>query len=229
MAMLGVPYDAQALAPRRPHRAAAGGRRSPTKLDSRGRAAGLADKEVIALIAYLQRLGVDIRSSNRKEVPSDPPLRARVGADAGAVRRARARAVPRACSSRSRSATAASAAPPSTPRAPSCRSPTTREVRDDATRPEREPRRGARAAPTAPSRRAELIDHAYDGIHEYDNPLPGWWRAIVLGDDRVRGRLLRRTSTSRGWGRTPDESYQAALADYDEQARRCATRPMPRT
>ena len=24
----------------------------------------------------------------------------------------------------------------------------------------------------------ELLDHDYDGIHEYDNPMPGWWVAI---------------------------------------------------
>lgn len=27
----------------------------------------------------------------------------------------------------------------------------------------------------------ELLDHEYDGIREYDNPLPGWWTAIFIG------------------------------------------------
>ncbi len=26
-----------------------------------------------------------------------------------------------------------------------------------------------------------LLDHNYDGIQEFDNPLPGWWKAIFLG------------------------------------------------
>ncbi len=30
--------------------------------------------------------------------------------------------------------------------------------------------------PTGP-----LTDHAYDGIREYDNPLPGWWTWIFVG------------------------------------------------
>jgi cytochrome c oxidase cbb3-type subunit 3 len=27
---------------------------------------------------------------------------------------------------------------------------------------------------------AELTDHAYDGIQEYDNPLPGWWSLLFF-------------------------------------------------
>jgi cytochrome c oxidase cbb3-type subunit 3 len=27
----------------------------------------------------------------------------------------------------------------------------------------------------------ELLEHEYDGIREYDNPLPGWWVAIFWG------------------------------------------------
>ncbi len=27
----------------------------------------------------------------------------------------------------------------------------------------------------------ELLDHEYDGIREYDNPMPGWWKWIFVG------------------------------------------------
>ena len=27
----------------------------------------------------------------------------------------------------------------------------------------------------------ELLSHNYDGIQEYDNPIPGWWHMIFLG------------------------------------------------
>ncbi len=29
--------------------------------------------------------------------------------------------------------------------------------------------------------RDELTDHSYDGIQEYDNPLPGWWTWLFVG------------------------------------------------
>ncbi len=31
-----------------------------------------------------------------------------------------------------------------------------------------------------PSANANLTDHVYDGIREYDNPLPGWWTCLFL-------------------------------------------------
>ncbi len=32
-----------------------------------------------------------------------------------------------------------------------------------------------------PSDGPPLMDHAYDGIREYDNPLPGWWSLLFAG------------------------------------------------
>ena len=37
-----------------------------------------------------------------------------------------------------------------------------------------------RARPPA-DRSYPLTDHAYDGIHEYDNPMPGWWKVLLIG------------------------------------------------
>ena len=31
------------------------------------------------------------------------------------------------------------------------------------------------SSPRAPAKTPDLLDHEYDGIREYDNPLPGWW------------------------------------------------------
>ena len=27
----------------------------------------------------------------------------------------------------------------------------------------------------------ELTGHSYDGIDEYDNPMPGWWKWVFVG------------------------------------------------
>jgi cytochrome c oxidase cbb3-type subunit I/II len=62
MAMLGVPYGKKALdsASALAHDQAS---TLATKLQTQGGPANLEDKEVIALIAYMQRLGVDMRAS----------------------------------------------------------------------------------------------------------------------------------------------------------------------
>jgi cytochrome c oxidase cbb3-type subunit 3 len=59
------------------------------------------------------------------------------------------------------------------------------------------------------------MDHAYDGIHEFDNPLPGWWRAtfwatIVF----AAGYWVWFHVTP--WHSTDDSRYQKALASYNE-------------
>jgi cytochrome c oxidase cbb3-type subunit I/II len=60
MAMLHVPYDAQALAAAdRVARTQA--EALAAKLVKQGGPRGMENKDVIALIAYMQRLGVDIR------------------------------------------------------------------------------------------------------------------------------------------------------------------------
>jgi len=63
MAMLNVPYDAQALSGAEAM-AREQGQQLAKKLITQGGPAAMGDKDVIALIAYMQRLGADIRLSH---------------------------------------------------------------------------------------------------------------------------------------------------------------------
>jgi len=72
MAMLGVPYGdavnhAEALARTQANALAA-------SIAQQGGPRDLADKKIIALVAYLQRLGTDIRASSAPAVPAAIPL-----------------------------------------------------------------------------------------------------------------------------------------------------------
>lgn len=60
---------------------------------------------------------------------------------------------------------------------------------------------------------APLLDHNYDGIHEYDNPLPGWWRVTFAGTI-VFAFLYFAYYDIAGWGKTPADHYKAALASW---------------
>jgi len=60
---------------------------------------------------------------------------------------------------------------------------------------------------------AQLLDHDYDGIREYDNPLPSWW-SIVFGATVVFAFLYFAYYNIAGWGRTPADSYRVALAGW---------------
>jgi cytochrome c oxidase cbb3-type subunit 3 len=61
-----------------------------------------------------------------------------------------------------------------------------------------------------------LMAHAYDGIHEYDNPLPGWWRAIFWATIVFAAGYFVWFHVA-GYGETPDRKYTAALADYQDK------------
>lgn len=67
----------------------------------------------------------------------------------------------------------------------------------------------------------KILAHEYDGIHEYDNPLPGWWRAIFYGS--VVFAIVYFVVFHIGhWADTPDQKYRteqlAWLADHEEES-----------
>ena len=62
---------------------------------------------------------------------------------------------------------------------------------------------------------ARLMEHAYDGIREYDNPLPGWWRAIFWGSIVFAAGYWVWFHIA-PWHSTPESRYREALAVYDE-------------
>ncbi|PWB71073.1 MAG: cytochrome oxidase subunit III [Holophagae bacterium] len=69
----------------------------------------------------------------------------------------------------------------------------------------------------AGSRHDHLLDHAYDGIQEYDNPLPRWW--VVLFWVTVAVAPLYILYFHFGPGLLSIERYDAAMiAFYDKQA-----------
>ena len=60
---------------------------------------------------------------------------------------------------------------------------------------------------------ARLMAHDYDGIREYDNPLPSWW-SIVFGACIAFAFLNFAYYNIAGWGRSPADSYKIALAGW---------------
>lgn len=63
---------------------------------------------------------------------------------------------------------------------------------------------------------ARLMTHAYDGIREYDNPLPGWWRALFWGTIVFAAGYWVWFHVA-GWGNTPEDKYKAALVSYESK------------
>lgn len=70
--------------------------------------------------------------------------------------------------------------------------------------------------PDESSEDARLMTHAYDGIREYDNPLPGWWKSIFIGSIMFAGFYVAYLHLT-NWGSLPDEEYRAQLADYESK------------
>ncbi|CAN5909197.1 cbb3-type cytochrome c oxidase N-terminal domain-containing protein [soil metagenome] len=59
-----------------------------------------------------------------------------------------------------------------------------------------------------------LMNHSYDGIQEYDNPMPGWWRMMFAGSiafSAAYGFYLHIANR----GETPDQHYKAQLVEYE--------------
>jgi cytochrome c oxidase cbb3-type subunit 3 len=63
---------------------------------------------------------------------------------------------------------------------------------------------------------APLLEHSYDDIREYDNPLPGWWRAIFWASIVFAAGYWVWFHVA-GWGESPDQHYRASLAEYEGQ------------
>jgi cytochrome c oxidase cbb3-type subunit 3 len=81
----------------------------------------------------------------------------------------------------------------------------TADAFDLATRPD--------TADHATAHEAPLLDHEYDGIREYDNPLPSWW-SMTFGACIMFAFLYLAYYDIAGWGRSPADNYQVALAGW---------------
>jgi cytochrome c oxidase cbb3-type subunit 3 len=63
---------------------------------------------------------------------------------------------------------------------------------------------------------APVLEHSYDGIREYDNPLPGWWRAMFWGTIVfAAGYFVWFHVADRG--ESPDARYRNELAVYESK------------
>lgn len=60
---------------------------------------------------------------------------------------------------------------------------------------------------------ARLMHHEYDGIREYDNPLPGWWRATFWATILFAAAYGGYYHVA-GRGKTAAQRYDAQLTDY---------------
>jgi cytochrome c oxidase cbb3-type subunit 3 len=69
----------------------------------------------------------------------------------------------------------------------------------------------------------QLLDHDYDGIHEYDNPMPRWWLLIFYATILYAVLYFLNVVPGLGSGKGRIADYEKAVAEAD--ARRAATAP----
>lgn len=61
----------------------------------------------------------------------------------------------------------------------------------------------------------ELFDHVYDGIQEYDNPIPAWVNWILIGT--IVYSVFHVLYVEFGPGQTVAEEYAAVMQEYEEK------------
>lgn len=82
------------------------------------------------------------------------------------------------------------------------------------------PASSSATAETPKAREARVLDHEYDGIREYDNPMPGWWVKIFWGSFFFAIAYLFHYHLS-GQGVSVHDAYESEMASVRaEQARR---------
>ena len=69
-------------------------------------------------------------------------------------------------------------------------------------------------------RETNILSHCYDGIREYDNPLPGWWLAIFYGS--MVWSLLYALFFHLGPGLLNKDAHDAEMRELAIEAARAA-------
>lgn len=63
----------------------------------------------------------------------------------------------------------------------------------------------------------KILEHSYDGIQEFDNPMPGWWSAVFVATIVFAFGYVALSPLLIS---TPSEAYHSALTDYSNKKQR---------
>lgn len=72
----------------------------------------------------------------------------------------------------------------------------------------------------------KLTDHAYDGILEYDNPMPSWWKNLFWGS--IFFSIAYTGYYHLGDGKLAHAEYAAEMAEWEAQQKALAAKNAPR-